>query len=122
MAGANPSPDAGAAYKDRVWDMWRRRGPGYDVNNALQPPLCRKLVQLAEIPPGATVLDVCCGTGTIAFDAAAQAGADGKVVGIDISEVMLEQVHNLGSPVLAQSIDLHASAAGSRLAVAHECE
>jgi ubiquinone/menaquinone biosynthesis C-methylase UbiE len=91
MAGANFSPDAGAAYKDRVRDMWRRRGPGYDVNNALQPPLCRKLVHLAEVPPGATILDVCTGTGFVAFDAAMQAGPDGKVLGIDISEAMLEQ-------------------------------
>jgi ubiquinone/menaquinone biosynthesis C-methylase UbiE len=60
MADAASSPDAGAAYKDRVREMWRRRGPGYDVNNALHPPLCRKLVQLAAVPPGATVLDVCC--------------------------------------------------------------
>ena len=119
MAGANPSPDVGAAYKDRVSDMWRRRGPGYDVNNALHPPLCHKLVQLAQVPPGATVLDVCCGTGTVAFGAAIQAGPDGKILGIDISEVMLEQVHSLGSPMLAQSIDLRTSAADSHLAVAH---
>ena len=86
MAGANPSPDAGAAYKERVRDMWRRRGPGYDVNNTLQPPLCQKLVQLANITAGATVLDVCTGTGTVALEAAEKAGSGGRVLGIDISE------------------------------------
>lgn len=115
MAGAGCSPDAGAAYKDRVRDMWRWRGPGYDVNNALHPPLCRELVQLAEVPPGATVLDVCCGTGTVAFDAAMQAGPAGKVLGIDISEAMLEQVRSLSSWVHCRRADLHSSAAGSDL-------
>ena len=100
MADAESSADAGAAYKDRVRDMWRRRGPGYDVGNALHPPLCRKLVQLAQVPPGATVLDVCCGTGNVAFDVAMQAGPDGKVLGIDISEAMLEQVRSVDSYML----------------------
>lgn len=98
--------------------MWRRRGPGYDVNNALKPPLCRKLVQLAEVSPGATVLDVCCGTGTVAYNAAVRAGADGSVVGIDMSEAMLEQVRSLSSQLRSEGA---AHLSGRRLSSGQSC-
>lgn len=43
-----------------------------------------RLVEHADIPPGATVLDVACGTGSSLFPAAAQVGAQGHVTGIDV--------------------------------------
>jgi demethylmenaquinone methyltransferase/2-methoxy-6-polyprenyl-1,4-benzoquinol methylase len=47
----------------------------------------RRLVRLAELRPGDTGLDVCCGTGDIAF---ALAAAGGGVQGLDFSPEMLE--------------------------------
>lgn len=70
----------------------RQRATTYDANNSFHPPLCEQLVALADIAPGSSILDVCCGTGTVAFAAAAAAGPTGRVVGVDISEAMLEQV------------------------------
>lgn len=92
MKAANRTSDADPDYKNRVRDMWRQRGATYDVNNSFHPPLCQRLVDLAGVQPGASVLDVCCGTGTVAFAVAAAAGPIGRVVGVDISEAMLEQV------------------------------
>ena len=43
-----------------------------------------KLVERAAIVPGATVLDMGCGTGVSLFPAAAQIGTRGRVTGIDI--------------------------------------
>ncbi|HEX8695704.1 MAG TPA: methyltransferase domain-containing protein [Longimicrobium sp.] len=43
----------------------------------------------ARIEPGRRVLDVACGTGVLAREAAARAGAAGRVVGLDQSEEML---------------------------------
>ena len=42
------------------------------------------------LAPGQHVLDIGCGTGPSTVDLAARVGADGRVVGIDISDAMLE--------------------------------
>ncbi len=81
----------GEERAERVNDLFATVAPRYDLINDLQSfglhrLWKRKLVRLAEINPGERVLDVCCGTGDVAF-ALAQAGAD--VTGIDFSEPML---------------------------------
>jgi ubiquinone/menaquinone biosynthesis C-methylase UbiE len=43
-----------------------------------------RLVEHADIPPGARVLDVACGSGSSLFLAAEKAGSKGYVIGIDI--------------------------------------
>jgi ubiquinone/menaquinone biosynthesis C-methylase UbiE len=53
--------------------------------------LAARLLDLAEVRPGQRILDVGTGTGVVASAAAARAGADGHVVGIDISSAMLAQ-------------------------------
>jgi demethylmenaquinone methyltransferase / 2-methoxy-6-polyprenyl-1,4-benzoquinol methylase len=44
----------------------------------------------AELEPGNSALDVCCGTGDLAFELARRVGPGGRVVGCDFSERMLE--------------------------------
>lgn len=53
-------------------------------------PLAERLVTLAGIRPGERVLDVGAGTGVVALRAARTAGPTGVVVGIDLSDGMLE--------------------------------
>lgn len=48
-----------------------------------------RVLALAEIAPGAEVLDVACGTGLVTFPAARAAGAAGRVVGVDLSQEMV---------------------------------
>ena len=52
-------------------------------------PWARRLVELAGIGSGQRVLDVACGTGIVARQAAASAGASGQVVGLDLNDDML---------------------------------
>lgn len=44
----------------------------------------------AEVSPGDSVLDVCCGTGDLAFELAGRVSPGGHVVGCDFSEPMLD--------------------------------
>lgn len=44
----------------------------------------------AELAPGDSVLDVCCGTGDLAFELAQRVSPGGHVVGCDFSEPMLD--------------------------------
>jgi len=51
----------------------------------------RRLLALAVPVRGEAVLDVACGTGVIALAAARHVGPDGRVLGVDIAERMVEQ-------------------------------
>jgi SAM-dependent methyltransferase len=51
----------------------------------------RRLVELAGVGPGDSVLDVATGRGAALFPAAERVGHTGRVVGIDLAEGMLER-------------------------------
>jgi demethylmenaquinone methyltransferase/2-methoxy-6-polyprenyl-1,4-benzoquinol methylase len=76
----------------RVNDLFATIAPRYDLINDLQSfglhrAWKRRLIQLAAVRPGARALDLCCGTGDVAF-ALADAGA--QVTACDFSEPMLQ--------------------------------
>jgi ubiquinone/menaquinone biosynthesis C-methylase UbiE len=50
----------------------------------------RRLVELADIAPDSRVLDVATGRGAVLFPAAAKVGAGGSVIGIDLTEAMVQ--------------------------------
>ncbi len=51
------------------------------------------LVEMARISPGAKVLDVACGRGAVLWPAAEKVGPNGRIVGIDLSEGMVQEVN-----------------------------
>jgi len=76
---------------EKVNDLFARVAPRYDLINDLQSlglhrVWKQRLVRMAAVKPGHRALDICCGTGDIAF-ALAEAGA--LVNAIDFSEAML---------------------------------
>ena len=79
-------------YKDRVKVFFGGRSLSYDVENDFHPPLCTFLVNIAQPFAGASLLDVCTGTGYVAVYASEKVGSSGRVLGVDISESMLGQV------------------------------
>ncbi len=87
----NPYYQSGEARADRVQDLFGEIAPRYDLINDLQSfglhrSWKRKVVELAAVQSGMTALDVCCGSGDIAFALSAR-GAE--VAGLDFSVPML---------------------------------
>ena len=81
----------GEHRSDRVEDLFAAVAPRYDLINDLQSLGLhrlwkRRLVALADLKAQEQVLDVCCGTGDVAF-ALESTGA--QVTGLDFSEPML---------------------------------
>lgn len=79
----------------RVQELFCKIAPRYDLINDLQSfglhrLWKRKLTALAEVGPGQTGLDLCCGTGDVALALARKATL---VLGLDFSLPMLELAH-----------------------------
>jgi SAM-dependent methyltransferase len=69
-----------------------------DFVPAVMLPCAEVLADAVEIPPGARILDVACGTGALTRVVAARCGRDGSVVGIDHVPAML---------AIARDLELH---------------
>ena len=79
--------DRGKSWLAGVFD---RAAPTYDrVGESYHEVFGRRLVERVGSITGASVLDVACGKGAVAFPAATAAGPTGRVVGIDISSEMV---------------------------------
>jgi len=82
----------GERHAAKVKDLFAAIARRYDLLNDLQSfglhrRWKRRVAELAAVKSGDRALDLCCGTGDIAF-ALAQRGAE--VIGLDFSEAMLE--------------------------------
>ena len=89
---ANTFFDPGDQRAAKVSELFSRIAGRYDLINDLQSfglhrRWKRRVVQLARPAPGEHALDVCCGTGDLAF-ALAKRGAE--VIGLDFNAEMLE--------------------------------
>ena len=92
--------EAGTERAGKVHDLFAAIAPRYDLINDLQSfglhrVWKRRLIRLAAVRAGERALDVCCGTGDLAF-ALADAGAE--VTGLDFSEPMLAVARVRGAP------------------------
>lgn len=76
-------------YKQAIASLYSRRSHTYD-SSEWHDRIARKLVDYANISVGSKVLDIATGTGMVAFYAASKVGTQGSVIGIDISEGMIE--------------------------------
>ena len=88
----------------RRWEGWQlQEGSAEAYERYLVPllfaPGAEYLIELASLGPEERVLDVACGTGIVARRAARRGGADGKVVGLDINEGMLEVARKTSSDI-----------------------
>jgi demethylmenaquinone methyltransferase / 2-methoxy-6-polyprenyl-1,4-benzoquinol methylase len=89
-----PSRDS-EEFATEVRGMFDRIAGVYDLMNSamtagLHHEWRQRAVDRAEIGSGSDALDICCGTGDLALELRRRIGPDGRVVGSDFSEPMLE--------------------------------
>jgi demethylmenaquinone methyltransferase/2-methoxy-6-polyprenyl-1,4-benzoquinol methylase len=89
-----PSRDS-AHFATQVNRMFDRIAGRYDLLNSvmtagLHHRWRQRAADRAGLRPGDNALDVCCGTGDLAFELAARVAPEGRVVGCDFSEPMLD--------------------------------
>jgi demethylmenaquinone methyltransferase / 2-methoxy-6-polyprenyl-1,4-benzoquinol methylase len=82
-------------FASQVRGMFDRIAGVYDLMNSamtagLHHQWRQRAVDRAQVRPGSDALDVCCGTGDLALELRRRIGPDGRVVGCDFSEPMLE--------------------------------
>ena len=62
-------------------------------------PWAPKVADAVDLAPGQRVLDVACGTGILAREAASRSGSDGSLAGVDPNEGMLEVARKLSPKI-----------------------
>jgi demethylmenaquinone methyltransferase/2-methoxy-6-polyprenyl-1,4-benzoquinol methylase len=84
--------------RERLIEVYRKKAKHYDVTSRLYPApgypqrgQRRRAVEALGLRPGDTVVDMACGTG-LNFQLLEEAiGADGRIVGVDLTDAMLAQ-------------------------------
>jgi ubiquinone/menaquinone biosynthesis C-methylase UbiE len=76
-------------YKQSVADLYSKRSQSYD-RSEWHNRMAQNLVNYTDIKVGSKVLDIATGTGMVAFYAASKVGSQGSVIGIDISDGMIQ--------------------------------
>ena len=69
------------------------------------------MLALAAIRPGDYVLDIACGTGLVTFRAAEMTGPQGRVVGVDISNEMVERAKRRAAELNIANVSFERSGA-----------
>ena len=83
------------AFAGQIRGMFDRIAGVYDLMNSamtvgLHHRWRERAADLAELEEGDSALDVCCGTGDLALELARRTGPEGRVIGSDFSERMLD--------------------------------
>jgi len=89
-----PNRESGE-FPAQVRGMFDRIAGVYDVMNTamtagMHHRWRERAADMAELQPGGSALDVCCGTGDLALELARRVGPEGTVVGCDFAERMLD--------------------------------
>lgn len=95
--------------KQEIAGVFGRAAATYDhVGPRFFSHFGRRLVELAQIPRGAHVLDVATGRGAVLFPAAESVGLQGHITGVDLAETMVQETaQELARLGLASNAEVH---------------
>jgi len=84
--------------QERLIETYRKKAKHYDLTSRLYPApgypqraQRRRAVQALGLRPGASVIDMACGTGLNFSLIEEMIGPDGRIVGVDLTDAMLER-------------------------------
>lgn len=81
-------------HQEQSSEAWSRAAPAYaHTGPAFFQYFGHELVQFAQVPKGARVLDVATGRGAVLFPAAEQVGPQGEVIGVDYAAGMVKETN-----------------------------
>jgi ubiquinone/menaquinone biosynthesis C-methylase UbiE len=94
--------------KKQVSGIFDRGAPAYDhIGPRFFSHFGRRLVEIPKIPSGSKVLDVATGRGALLYPAAESVGSEGHVIGIDLSEIMVQEtVKELARKKMSPNIEV----------------
>jgi len=72
-------------------------------------PVAEQMVASTSLPPQARVLDIACGTGLVTFRAAEMTGPKGRLVGVDISDQMVERARRRAAELNIENVSFERS-------------
>lgn len=101
MTQTRPSRES-EEFAGQVRGMFDRIAGVYDLMNSamtagMHHRWRERAADRAELEPGMSALDVCCGTGDLAFELQRRVGPEGRVIGSDFSERMLDLAREKGA-------------------------
>ena len=104
MSSAAPAETRGRLSEPQVRAMFDRIARVYDLMNTvmtagLHHRWRKRAADLAALQPGGSALDVATGTGDLAIELARRVGPQGRVIGSDFSEAMLDLARKKTSEV-----------------------
>jgi ubiquinone/menaquinone biosynthesis C-methylase UbiE len=100
-------PDDLDDQKQWLAGVFDRAAPTYDsVGDAYHDHFGRRLVEVAGVGSGASVLDVACGRGAVLLPATAAAGPSGRVVGVDLSPEMVQLARDALANAELRAVDV----------------
>src|SRR5277367_4782332 len=95
-------------------EFWRQ----YDaVESRLTAPVSERMLELAGLQPGMRVLDLATGRGEPALRAAQRVGKQGFVLGVDVSDALLQMAREKAARAGLSNLELRAGTAESLEAV-----
>ncbi len=87
--------------QERLIETYRKKAKHYDLTSRLYPApgypqraQRRRAVQALGLRPGDTVIDIACGTGLNFSLIEEMIGPDGRIVGVDLTDAMLERAQD----------------------------